>query len=385
MEKILIFLFFIFFLTPAYAQDASSVAELERQAKEKEAELKKIKEEEKKISKEITALQKQTAERDRLINKIDSDISLVEQNIITAENKREALSRSGPMWQGTLFYDAEEHFIKSLLDTKYYDSAFLEEELLFDKAIPQKAAFLARLNEEQSAALNQITGYEEKNKELQKRTAQVELEKTVLTKDFLKKKTDLDATQKKYAQAKKQLDELNKSAEEMKKILTAAEDKRKKEAEKQAKAQHAPAKTTTAVIDIAQNSLAWPVEGSVISSFGKEYRSDLKTWIFRDGVKIAAVAHTAVKSVAEGAVIYSGAFRSYGNVVIVDHGKGFFTIYGFLNQISVNNGDSVGLGTQLGTVGQDTQQGSMGSGKTALYFEVRRGTSAEDPLKWLQN
>ena len=82
-------------------------------------------------------------------------------------------------------------------------------------------------------------------------------------------------------------------------------------------------------------------------------------------------------------MIYAGPFRSYGNVVIMDHGKGFFTIYGFLREISVSVGDKVEQLGQVGKVGKDTQS-SSGTGKNALYFEIRQGTTAVDPLDWLK-
>ena len=125
------------------------------------------------------------------------------------------------------------------------------------------------------------------------------------------------------------------------------------------------------------------MEGKVISKFGKEYRADLNTWIFRDGIKIAAKSGEPVRSAEAGSVIYAGPFRSYGNVVIVDHNKGFFTIYGFIKEISVSVGDKLPQQGVLGTAGRDTQS-SSGTGQSAVYFEIRQGTTAVDPLEWLK-
>lgn len=384
MEKILTSFLLFFLFCGAYAQNGGSIADLEKQAKAKEAELKKIKEEERAISKQISALKEQTQKREAQINKIESDINDIERSIITAENRREALTRSGPMWTCNSEDDIKRLFFGGLMDAGFYGSAYLEEEILFERNLSQKLDLLAAVEKEQTDAKTQISGYEEKNKALHQQSTKIEQEKSVLTKDFEKKQGDLAEAQKKYAAAQKERDELIKSAEQMKKLLQEAEAKRKKEAAKVQTAGTAPKTASVAVIDAQQHSLPWPVNGSVISSFGKEYRNDLKTWIFRDGIKISAAKGEAVMSVSEGLVIYAGEFRSYGNVVIVDHGKGFFTIYGFLSRIDVSNGDTVGARTPLGIAGVDTQQGSMGTGKTALYFEVRRGTAAEDPMKWLQ-
>jgi septal ring factor EnvC (AmiA/AmiB activator) len=69
-------------------------------------------------------------------------------------------------------------------------------------------------------------------------------------------------------------------------------------------------------------------------------------------------------------------------VVILDHGKGFFTIYGFLKEISVKVGDKVNEHGQVGLAGEDTQS-SSGTGQNAVYFEIRQGTTAVDPQDWL--
>jgi len=66
----------------------------------------------------------------------------------------------------------------------------------------------------------------------------------------------------------------------------------------------------------------------------------------------------------------------------LDHGKGFFTIYGFLQEFSVKVGDKVPAGGQVGLAGQDTQA-SSGTGQNAVYFEIRQGTTAVDPQDWL--
>ena len=105
--------------------------------------------------------------------------------------------------------------------------------------------------------------------------------------------------------------------------------------------------------------------------------------MFREGIKIAARSGEPVKAVASGSVIYAGPFRSYGNVVILDHAKGFFTIYGFLREIQVRVGDKLEDPGVLGTAGPDTQT-SSGTGQSAVYFEIRQGTAAVDPQRWLK-
>jgi len=125
----------------------------------------------------------------------------------------------------------------------------------------------------------------------------------------------------------------------------------------------------------------------VISRYGREEVPLLKTWIVREGIRIRTEGRVPVVPVMEGKVIYAGPFRTYGNVVIVDHEKGFFTIYGLLSRIDVAKGQAVGAAAQLGLAGEDTQAVSSGrrSAGSAVYFEIRKGDRALDPVKWLRN
>ncbi|ACC98768.1 Membrane-bound metallopeptidase [Elusimicrobium minutum Pei191] len=358
---------------------------LQSKAKEKEEELKKIKEEENKINRELSNLEKKRLAAQQLMNKLEHDMSLVEQRKITTANKKEALERSLPVWEDSLQKEAEYYIVSNLDSSKYFDSDDLKGAILMDRALHHKSAFVVELKKENKIAVDQIGVFEARNKKLQEENEKIEEQRSMITKDFQKRRVDLNTTKKKYDSAKAELDEINKSAKEMMSLLTAAEEKRKKEAIKQAKAKgESQAPKTAPQIDISKNSLPAPVSGTVISKFGKEYNKDLNTWIFRDGIKLSAKKGETVYSVAEGSVIYAGSFRSYGNVVIINHGHGFFTIYGYLNRIDVENGDTVGARTPIGIVGMDNQQGSMGTGRTALYFEVRQGTTAVDPELWLK-
>ncbi|WP_424246066.1 septal ring factor EnvC (AmiA/AmiB activator) [Elusimicrobium posterum] len=389
MEKILksLTLCFIMLLGAGavYADPSQSeLAALQDKAKAKEEELKRIKEEEKKISKEMSALERKQHQTQQLINKIEHDITLVEQNRITTANKKDALERTLPVWQDNLEGEVELVILNTLQNNSYFESDALLEDILLDRALTHKSSFAVELKKENKVAQDKIEVFEERNKKLQEQTNKIEVQRSVLTKDFQKMKVSLTDAQARIRAAEKERDELNRSAREVMNLLAAAENKRKKEEEKQAaaavaKGQAQDKATATAEIDAGVKSLPRPVSGEVLTKFGKEYNKDLNTWIFRDGIKIAAKKDETVYSISEGTIIYSGEFRSYGNVVIIDHGKGFFSIYGFLKEINVANGASVGARTPIGVAGTDTQKGSMGTGRIALYFEIRKGTTAVDP------
>jgi len=127
-----------------------------------------------------------------------------------------------------------------------------------------------------------------------------------------------------------------------------------------------------------RGQLAPPVVAKVTQHFGRVVDPEFQTATFRSGVDFAARAGTSVRSVAPGFVRFSGWFRGYGRIVIVDHGDAFHSISGHLDEIFVEVGNPVEEGQALGTVGET---GSLGG--PSLYFELRKGGEHVDPEPWL--
>lgn len=386
MAKILvIFLLCVPVSLPLYCDEAAThqekLAKLKNETAQKEKELKKYREQEKKISKEISDLQNQKERTEQLKHKLTTDITMLEQKILSVEDKRAALVRSTPMWQGVILDELTAFYLTPSCEV-CPNGYSLEQQIFKDRMLAHKAAFTVELDQQTKQTAQRIESFESQNKQLLAQQSHVKAEEAVLSKSFDKKKKDLDVTKRKAEAVRKEINELNKSADELNKLLASFEQKRK--------AKSASSKTGSNTkkyegpkINLPAHSLPWPVQGKVISAFGKEYRSDLNTWIFRDGIKIAAKHGEDVKNVLGGSVIYAGPFRSYGNVVIVDHGKGIFTIYGFLKEIKAAVGDTLPAQGVLGTAGKDTQA-SSGTGQNAVYFEIRQGTTAVDPEHWLK-
>jgi septal ring factor EnvC (AmiA/AmiB activator) len=121
-----------------------------------------------------------------------------------------------------------------------------------------------------------------------------------------------------------------------------------------------------------------PVDGTVEVPFGRVVNPRFKTVTVQNGVELHAAAGAPVRAVAPGRVVYAGWFRGYGNLVIVDHGEGYYTLAAHLASMSTAMGEDVGAGALLGTVG-DT--GSMRG--PSLYFELRERGRPVDPGAWL--
>ena len=125
--------------------------------------------------------------------------------------------------------------------------------------------------------------------------------------------------------------------------------------------------------------LPWPTEGRVIAGFGAQVHPRFGTRTFRNGVDIEASGGRDVAAVYAGHVIYTGWFKGYGNLIILDHDNEYYTLYAHMADIGVKEGDDVRQGQKIGTVG-DT--GSLEGPR--LYFEVRYQGKPQDPEQWLR-
>ena len=102
------------------------------------------------------------------------------------------------------------------------------------------------------------------------------------------------------------------------------------------------------------------------------------TETFHSGLVFAAPQGAPVRAVAAGQVRYAGWFRGYGQMVILDHGRGDLTVCAHLDELSVEKGEVVRSGQEIGTVGQT---GSLS--EPGLYFELRDDGKPVDPRPWL--
>ncbi|MDC9592810.1 murein hydrolase activator EnvC [Xenorhabdus sp. IM139775] len=118
----------------------------------------------------------------------------------------------------------------------------------------------------------------------------------------------------------------------------------------------------------------WPVRGRVIHNFGEAIQGELR-W---KGVVISAAEGTEVRAISDGRVLLADWLQGYGLVVVVEHGKGDMSIYGYNQSTLVSVGQQVRAGQPIALVGS-----SGGQQQPSLYFEIRRQGRAVNPLPWL--
>jgi septal ring factor EnvC (AmiA/AmiB activator) len=122
--------------------------------------------------------------------------------------------------------------------------------------------------------------------------------------------------------------------------------------------------------------LRLPVRGELAGRFGGQRTESSSS---AKGVFIRAPEGEPVRAVAAGRVVYADWMRGFGNLLIIDHGEAFLSIYGNNESLLKQTGDSVTLGEPLATVGQ-----SGGNEQTGLYFELRHLGKPFDPLSWVK-
>ncbi len=130
---------------------------------------------------------------------------------------------------------------------------------------------------------------------------------------------------------------------------------------------------------LSKGKLPPPVKGKLIRRFGEIETEMLKHGRKAKGITIATKGETAVRSVYKGKVTFAGYKRGYGNMIIIDHGYKYFTVYSRLDTIVVHKGERVKKGSLLGSTGGMSTLFSKG-----LYFEIRHGSKPMNPLRWLR-
>ncbi|HPD61058.1 MAG TPA: peptidoglycan DD-metalloendopeptidase family protein [Thermodesulfobacteriota bacterium] len=128
-----------------------------------------------------------------------------------------------------------------------------------------------------------------------------------------------------------------------------------------------------------RGKLDFPVEGKVVTFFGAHEDQEFATVSFNKGIEITAPFGSPIKAVLSGTVIYSGWFKGYGNIIIIDHGAGLYTLSGHVSELLKPVDTPVKTGETIALVG-DT--GSLKGSN--LYFEIRHHGQPLDPLEWLK-
>ena len=126
-----------------------------------------------------------------------------------------------------------------------------------------------------------------------------------------------------------------------------------------------------------RGKLELPIQGGrVVSSFGRGFDPTSGLQIFKKGIEVSGQASQSVTAISSGKVAFTGELPNYGQVIIIDHGDHFYSLLGHLGKVLKKNKDFVSPGE---LIGQMDLKGSP------IYFEIRSGNVAVNPLQWVVN
>jgi septal ring factor EnvC (AmiA/AmiB activator) len=126
-----------------------------------------------------------------------------------------------------------------------------------------------------------------------------------------------------------------------------------------------------------KGKMALPVKGKIANRFGTHRPESTMAWT---GWFLRASANQPVKAVAAGRVVYADWLRGFGNLLIIDHGQGYMSLYGDNETLYKQVGDTLLAGETVATVGN-----SGGNEDSGLYFELRFEGKPFDPAKWVRH
>lgn len=126
-----------------------------------------------------------------------------------------------------------------------------------------------------------------------------------------------------------------------------------------------------------RGALPWPVQGPVVQGFGRQRLPKYNTYTVCNGLRFNAPSQSPVTAPFPGVVAYARHFKGYGNMVVLDHGGGVYSLVAGLATIHVRVDQRVTMGMRLGLAPPPSDDGN-------IYLEFRVGEKPEDPRRWLQ-
>jgi murein hydrolase activator len=229
---------------------------------------------------------------------------------------------------------------------------------------------IAKLNEQTAATLEEISNLK---LEQEKQRKQLETEKRGRKAVMQKLAAQIKAQRGEISKLRRDEKRLSQLMERLSRIVTAPPKRSKQQSLRKNEALPTPGLTSINFAAL-KGKLHLPVRGSIANRFGAAREDSGISW---KGLFIKAGEGNEVKSIADGRVVFADWLRGFGNLMIVDHGDGFMSLYGNNQALLRKVGDEVNTGDNIASVGN-----SGGIQEPGLYFEMRHQSKPFDPLDW---
>jgi septal ring factor EnvC (AmiA/AmiB activator) len=176
------------------------------------------------------------------------------------------------------------------------------------------------------------------------------------------------------------LEQVREAERQISRMITRAEEERiLEEARASGQRQISGSYKSGDSIEKYRGKMIWPAKGNVIGHFGKHRHPRFKTITENLGIEIQTLQGAPILAVAEGYVKTITYQRGRGNIVILSHADGYYSVYANLGEIYVNVNDEVDMAQEIGTVGQ-----SVLYNEPVLHFQLWKNTNNLDPEDWMQ-
>jgi septal ring factor EnvC (AmiA/AmiB activator) len=317
-----------------------------------------------KKEKELKVLNRKLEGVVQKVRKTNEELQLVTQSVETQEAFLEkrlvALYKFGETGMPQIFFSYNSY--AEFLNSRRYLASILGQDRELVEDFRKRQTVLGSYREQ----------LKEDERELQALKEQTEKKQAEIRKDRLQKSRLLDSVRGEKRIHLAAIKELETASAQLQTLLNRLE----REIREKAKAEvFIPAGKGFGTF---RGKLAFPVEGRILSTFGKNENPKFNTFTVQKGIEIEAAIGAEIRAVYDGRVLYSDWFKGYGKILIIDHGEGYYTLSGHASALLKNVGEEVRGGEGVALVG-DT--GSLKG--PCLYFEIRQRGKPLDPLEWL--
>ena len=377
--------------SPCYADAKEDLQGIKKEIREKSLLLNKTKKVETKVSVELEQIQKNLLEKQTSLTSLGRDLLGVESNLEKtqreidqtkndAERKKQqinnrvsSLYKAGELGGLRMFFSSQS-FPEMTENFRYMKSVLDNDHKLF----ADYNAKIERLRFLKVSLERDVVQKEKIKNRIEAKKLEIELEKSKKASYLMQVRAD----KKSYLSSIK---ELQANARRLQTMVERLEARSRKgyTTKSQNKSSSVTEHTYTPVPDkglgAQKGRLALPVKGEIIGQFGKQKHPEFNSYTFSNGISIAASSGSQIRAVYEGEVIFASYFKGYGNMVIIDHGGGFFSLYAHASSILKKVGSSVARNDVVASVGDlDSTKGPM------LYFEIRYQGKPVDPTPWFR-
>jgi len=350
---------------------------INQKIKKRKAEIQSIKQKERSILTNLNETDLSLNKSKKLASLIKTDLAILSREITATRNSTKALE---------LKIESSEQYTAKRLVALYklqwlgkmhmLASAESMDELL------QRKVYLERVLAYDRQTINQLIKNKNQHTNLLKKLKAQQHEKLSLEKDFIsqisvstnrkkeKKKLLTDIRSKKSLQIAS-IKALQKAAENLDQTIDLLS--------KQIESTGTTANITGKSFSTFKGLLKMPVKGKIVTKFGTYKNKELNVMNYRNGIDIAADKGEPIRAVRAGYVLFASWFKGYGNMIILDHGNRYYTLYAHAEELFKKKGEAVESQEVIAVVG-DT--GSMIGPE--LYFEIRHQGKPVNPLKWLK-